>query len=52
MNYELKGIIFHFGRNVQHGHYLYFSKIDKRKWVEMNDTIVNEFTLDEEDEEF
>ena len=35
--YELVGMIFHIGRYVQSGHYVYYSKISKKRWAELND---------------
>ena len=50
--YELVGILFHIGKTVQVGHYTYYFRVDKKKWVDMNDKYVREFTLDREDEAF
>lgn len=42
-DYTLVGIIFHIGRNVECGHYVYYSKINARRWAEFNDRTVKEF---------
>lgn len=42
-NYSLVGIIFHIGRNVECGHYVYYAKINSRRWAEFNDRSVKEF---------
>jgi len=36
----LKGIVFHIGKNVQCGHYVYYFCIGGKKWAEMNDSKV------------
>jgi uncharacterized UBP type Zn finger protein len=40
--YELVGIIFHIGKFVQSGHYIYYSKVSRRRWVELNDETTTE----------
>ncbi len=52
MGYRLKGMIFHIGKNMACGHYLYYFNVEGKKWVEMNDSNVLEFVLENEDEEF
>lgn len=51
-NYELIGMIFHIGKNVEAGHYVYYAKRGEKRWAELNDTITYEFELDKEDEQF
>lgn len=36
-NYELVGMIFHIGKNVECGHYVYNWKKGPKRWVEFND---------------
>jgi ubiquitin C-terminal hydrolase len=45
-------MIFHIGKLVEVGHYVYYSKIGRKRWVEFNDENTSEFDLDQEDEEF
>ena len=52
MGYRLKGIVFHIGKQVEYGHYVYYYCSGGKKWVEMNDFNVMEFELAHEDEEF
>lgn len=37
MNYELCGMICHIGKNVEHGHYIYYAKIGEKRWAQFND---------------
>jgi uncharacterized UBP type Zn finger protein len=50
--YELVGMVFHYGKNMESGHYVYYSRLEKNRWAEMNDSIVKEFELDNANEEF
>lgn len=51
-NYELVGMVFHIGKLVEVGHYVYYSRLGKKRWVEFNDETTSEFELDDEGEEF
>ena len=37
MNYDLVGMICHIGKNVEHGHYVYYGKIGEKRWAQFND---------------
>lgn len=50
--YELVGMVFHIGKGIEHGHYTYYSRVDRQRWVEMNDGEVTEFVLEREEEAF
>lgn len=50
MGYELIGIVFHIGKNVQTGHYIYYQRVGAKRWAEMNDNQVFEFELSAPDE--
>ena len=52
LNYELSGIVFHIGKHLNNGHYVYYSKVNAKRWMEMNDNHVVEFDLEKEGEEF
>jgi ubiquitin C-terminal hydrolase len=52
LEYSLVGIICHKGRNVEHGHYIYYHQINRRRWVVMNDLQTEEFELSQDDEMF
>ena len=52
MGYELVGMICHIGKNVEHGHYIYYSRISGTRWAQFNDKYVEEFDLGKKDEEF
>ena len=52
MGYDLVGMICHIGKNVEHGHYIYYSRINPKRWAQFNDKYVEEFDLAKEDEEF
>ena len=39
-NYELVGMLFHIGKRMQSGHYTYYSRIDQKRWADMNDGTV------------
>ena len=45
-------MVFHIGKNVQSGHYVYYSKLDARNWLYFNDNSVTEFGLEAEGERF
>lgn len=45
-------MIFHIGKKIEFGHYMYYSRIDRGRWAEMNDRVVREFQLDEEEQPF
>lgn len=36
-HHHLVGILFHIGKNVQSGHYVYYQKVGERRWAELND---------------
>lgn len=40
LGYRLKGIVFHIGKNVEYGHYVYYFCCGGKRWVEMNDSTV------------
>lgn len=33
-------MVFHIGKKMQLGHYIYYSRIDKKRWAEMNDQTI------------
>ena len=45
-------MVFHIGKNVQSGHYVYYSKVDDKTWLYFNDNSVTEFSLDAAGERF
>lgn len=52
LKYELVGMICHIGKNVEHGHYIFYSRVSPTRWAQFNDKYVEEFDLGKEDEEF
>lgn len=50
LQYTLVGMICHRGKNVEHGHYVYYHRIHGRKWASFNDKVTEEFELENEDE--
>lgn len=48
--YQLVGMICHIGKNVENGHYIYYGRINPKRWAQYNDKIVEEFDLSNEDE--
>ena len=38
--FDLVGMVFHIGKNVQSGHYVYYSRVDPMKWNYFNDSSV------------
>jgi uncharacterized UBP type Zn finger protein len=52
LGYTLVGIISHRGKNVQHGHYVYYHRINAKRWALMNDLATEEFDLWTDDEKF
>jgi hypothetical protein len=52
MGYRLVGMVFHIGKKVECGHYVYYFCCGGKKWMEMNDANVMEFELENENEEF
>lgn len=39
-NYDLVGMICHIGKNVEHGHYIYYGKVSAKRWAQFNDQMV------------
>lgn len=46
-SYELVGMVSHKGRSVNHGHYVYFHRINPKRWAEFNDNQVTEFEIEQ-----
>jgi ubiquitin C-terminal hydrolase len=40
MDYQLVGIICHLGKNMEHGHYVYYHKVGEKRWALFNDNVV------------
>lgn len=39
-DFELVGMVFHIGKTMENGHYVYYSRVNRTRWAEMNDTVV------------
>ena len=50
--FELVGMVCHIGKNVEHGHYMYYGRVGPRRWAQFNDQMVEEFDLGSAEEEF